>query len=111
MLRHQVFKGTAKRGKGTMGWFYGVELHFIINNQDGIISVKVMTDNVANRKPVSEIVDQFLGCLYEDKRLYFWSIRAGTYKQGSDTDNGCKKHKIQSDKTLEPPNDPETIYY
>ncbi|PCS23829.1 Mobile element protein [Candidatus Enterovibrio escicola] len=29
ILRHQVFKGTSKRGKGTMGWFYGFKLHLI----------------------------------------------------------------------------------
>ncbi|PCS22030.1 Mobile element protein [Candidatus Enterovibrio escicola] len=23
ILRYQIFKGTSKRGKGTMGWFYG----------------------------------------------------------------------------------------
>nr|WP_190320030.1 transposase [Candidatus Enterovibrio escacola] len=23
ILKHQVLKGTTKRGKGTMGWFYG----------------------------------------------------------------------------------------
>nr|WP_263364447.1 transposase [Candidatus Enterovibrio escacola] len=45
ILRHQVFKGTAKRGKGTMGWFYGFKLHLIINDQGGIISIKVTTSN------------------------------------------------------------------
>ncbi len=61
ILRHQVFKGTEKRGKGTMGWFYGLKLHLIINDQGGIISVKVMTANVDDRKPVSEIVDELWG--------------------------------------------------
>jgi hypothetical protein len=27
--RHQVFEGAAKRGKGSMGWFYGFKLHLI----------------------------------------------------------------------------------
>uniref|UniRef100_UPI0037437608 transposase n=1 Tax=Candidatus Enterovibrio escicola TaxID=1927127 RepID=UPI0037437608 len=54
ILRHQVFKGTVKRGKGTMGWFYGFKLYLIINDQGGIISVKVTTANVDDRKPVSE---------------------------------------------------------
>lgn len=30
--RHKVFKGTAARGKGTMGWFYGFKLHIITNH-------------------------------------------------------------------------------
>ncbi|PCS23882.1 Mobile element protein [Candidatus Enterovibrio escicola] len=45
ILRHHVFKCTDKRGKGTIGWLYGFKLHLIINDQGGIISVKVTTDN------------------------------------------------------------------
>nr|WP_097357298.1 transposase [Candidatus Enterovibrio escacola] len=30
ILRHQVFKGTKKRRKGTMWWFYGFISHLII---------------------------------------------------------------------------------
>ncbi|PCS21679.1 Mobile element protein [Candidatus Enterovibrio escicola] len=36
-----------------MGWFYGFKLHLIINNQSGIISVKMTTVNVNDKKPVS----------------------------------------------------------
>nr|WP_263364516.1 transposase [Candidatus Enterovibrio escacola] len=57
ILRHQVCKRTEKRGKGTIGWFYGFKLHLIINNKNGIILVKVTTANMANKKPISEIVD------------------------------------------------------
>uniref|UniRef100_UPI003743C554 transposase n=1 Tax=Candidatus Enterovibrio escicola TaxID=1927127 RepID=UPI003743C554 len=39
ILKHQLFKGTSKRGKRTMGWFYGFKLHFFINDQGGIILV------------------------------------------------------------------------
>ncbi|PCS23758.1 Mobile element protein [Candidatus Enterovibrio escicola] len=50
-----------------MGWFYGGKSHLIINDQGGIISVKGMTDPVADRKLVSEMTDEFWGCLYGDK--------------------------------------------
>ncbi|WP_423248242.1 transposase [Candidatus Enterovibrio escicola] len=33
MLRYQVFKGAAKREKGTLGWFYGLKLYLIINDR------------------------------------------------------------------------------
>nr|WP_150138198.1 transposase [Candidatus Enterovibrio escacola] len=33
IFRYQVSKGTAKRGKGTMGWFYGFKLYLIINDR------------------------------------------------------------------------------
>ncbi|PCS22926.1 Mobile element protein [Candidatus Enterovibrio escicola] len=46
---------------------FSPKLYLIINDQGGIISVKVTTINVDDRKPVSEIVDEFCGCLYGDK--------------------------------------------
>ncbi|PCS21389.1 Mobile element protein [Candidatus Enterovibrio escicola] len=58
ILRHQVFKCTSKRGKGTMWWLYRGKLHLMINDQGGIISVKEMTDPVADRKLVSEMTDE-----------------------------------------------------
>ncbi|PCS23630.1 Mobile element protein [Candidatus Enterovibrio escicola] len=67
ILRHQVFKGTAKREKGTMGWFYGFQLHLIINDQGGIISVKVTTANLDDRKLVSEMVDELWSVYTEIK--------------------------------------------
>nr|WP_263364513.1 transposase [Candidatus Enterovibrio escacola] len=70
ILRHQVFKGTAMRGKGTMRWFYGFKLYFIINDQGGIISVKVTTVNVDDRKPVSEMVGELWGVYTEIKVIF-----------------------------------------
>jgi hypothetical protein len=31
--RHQVFADKAKRGKGTIGWFYGFKLHLMMNDE------------------------------------------------------------------------------
>ncbi|WP_108649761.1 IS982 family transposase [Dongshaea marina] len=65
--RHQVFQGAAKRGKGTMGWFYGFKLHLIINDQGGVISVKLTPANVDDRTPLPEMCEQLWGSLYGDK--------------------------------------------
>ncbi|WP_158523582.1 transposase [Candidatus Enterovibrio escicola] len=35
-----MFKGTAKRRKGTIGWFYGFKLHLIVNDQDALSQSK-----------------------------------------------------------------------
>nr|WP_263363829.1 transposase [Candidatus Enterovibrio escacola] len=75
MLRHQVFKGTKKREKGMMGWFYGFKLHLIINDQGGIISVKVMTTNVDDRILWRKWLTIFGGIYTETKviSLVHWS--------------------------------------
>ncbi|PCS23088.1 Mobile element protein [Candidatus Enterovibrio escicola] len=67
ILRHQVFKGTEKRGKGTMRQFYYFNLHLIINNQSSIISVKVTTVNVDDKKPLSEMAEELWGVYTEIK--------------------------------------------
>nr|WP_150142464.1 transposase [Candidatus Enterovibrio escacola] len=75
MPRYQVFKGTAKREKGTMGWFYSFNLHLIVNDKSGIILVKVTTANVDDRKPVSEMADEIWGVYTKTKviSLDHWS--------------------------------------
>nr|WP_223866404.1 transposase [Candidatus Enterovibrio escacola] len=70
ILRHQVFKGTWKQGKGMMGWFYSFKLHLIINDSGGMISIKVTTVNVDDRKPVSEMVDELWG-VYPERKVIF----------------------------------------
>ncbi|PCS22347.1 Mobile element protein [Candidatus Enterovibrio escicola] len=74
-----------------MRGFYGFKLYLIINDQGRVISVKVTTANVANQKPVSEMANELLGCLYGDKYYISGPIGAGTCRQGSDTNNGCEK--------------------
>ena len=34
--RHQLFAGSAARGKTSMGWFYGFKLHLCVNDRDEI---------------------------------------------------------------------------
>ena len=65
--RHKVFKGEANRGKTSTGWFYGFKLHLIINDQGGIISVKVTPGNIDDRTPVPEMCGNLWGALYGDK--------------------------------------------
>ena len=65
--RHKVFAGVAQRGKGTMGWFYGFKLHLIMNDEGGLLAVKVTEGNVDDRKPVLDMVDNVTGSLYADK--------------------------------------------
>ena len=62
--RHQVFADVAERGRGTMGWFYGFKLHLIMNDEGGLLAVKVTEGNVDDRSPVLDMVDNVSGSLY-----------------------------------------------
>ncbi|MBX3630721.1 MAG: IS982 family transposase, partial [Nitrosomonas sp.] len=41
IARHRIFADSAKRGKTSMGWFYGFKLHTIINSKGELIRLKL----------------------------------------------------------------------
>jgi len=65
--RHKVFDGIAKRGKGTMGWFFGFKLHLLINHVGEIISLKITPGNTNDRTPIPDLCKNLTGKLYADK--------------------------------------------
>jgi hypothetical protein len=66
---HKVFKNLAKRGKTSVGWFYGFKVHFIINNFGEIIDFYITSGNVAdNNTNLLEILTRnIFGKLFGDK--------------------------------------------
>ena len=40
---HQVFDETAKRGKNSVGWFYGFKLHLIVNDCGELLAIQLTT--------------------------------------------------------------------
>ena len=65
--RHSVFKGKAKRGKTSMGWFFGFKLHAIINSKGELLRIKLTPGNVDDRKPVPDLCQGLFGMLFADK--------------------------------------------
>jgi hypothetical protein len=64
---HKVFDGMAKRGKSTMGWFFGFKLHIIINQMGELLAFKVTPGNVSDSKLVEPMSDGLFGKLFGDK--------------------------------------------
>lgn len=65
--RNKVFKGLAKRGKTTSGWFYGFKLHLIINERGEILSFHLTPGNVADVSVVETLSRGIFGKLFGDK--------------------------------------------
>ena len=66
---HKVFRHTAAKGKGSMGWFYGFKLHLVVRH-DGKLSDFILTaGNVAdnNQKLLRELIGGKQACFYGDK--------------------------------------------
>ena len=64
---HKVFEGVAERGKGSMGWFYGLKLHLVVNDRGEILACQVTAGNVDDRKPVPDLCKCLLGKLIADR--------------------------------------------
>ena len=65
--RHRVFDGLAARGKTSMGWFFGLKLHFVINHKGQIMALKITPGNTADSCVLDEIAKHLSGKLYADK--------------------------------------------
>lgn len=65
--RNKVFKGFARRGKTTTGWFYGFKLHLIINENGEILSFLVTPGNVADISVLNGLSKGIIGKLFGDK--------------------------------------------
>jgi hypothetical protein len=65
--RHKVFDGLAARGKSTMGWFYGLKLHFVINHKGEIMAFKITPGNTADSAVLDDITRNLTGKVFADK--------------------------------------------
>ena len=66
---NRVFKDVAARGKSSMGWFYGLKIHLVINNLGQIVSFLFTPANFSdnNKKVLRELLSGLKGFCYGDK--------------------------------------------
>jgi hypothetical protein len=65
--RNRVFAEYAKRGKTTMGWFFGFKLNLVINECGEFLGVTLTPGNVDDRIPVPSLFRRLVGKLFGDK--------------------------------------------
>jgi hypothetical protein len=80
---HKVFKSLAKRGKNSMGWFYGFKLHLVVNDRGELLAFRLTPGDVDDRRPVPDLTQGLTGKLIADRgyisqRLFdeLWEARA-----------------------------------
>lgn len=65
--RHKTFEEIAEYGRTSVGWFFGLKLHIVINNRGELIAFKITRGHVNDAK-ASESILQFLqGLAFGDK--------------------------------------------
>jgi hypothetical protein len=90
--QHRVFEGIAKKGKSSVGWFYGFKLHLVINDKGELIAFKLTVGNVDDRQPVPDLVQTLIGKLVGDKGYISQKLFEELLKQGLQLITRIKKN-------------------
>jgi hypothetical protein len=80
--QNRVFKGLAKKAKSTTGWFYGFNLHLVINDKGELMAFKLTAGNVDDRIPVPNLVKNLIGKLVGDKGYISQELFDNLLQQG-----------------------------
>jgi hypothetical protein len=65
--QHRVFAVDARRGKTSVGWFYGFKLHVVVNDRGELLAFCLTPGNTDDRRPVPRLVRRVFGRLFGDK--------------------------------------------
>jgi hypothetical protein len=80
--QHRVFAADAKRGKTSMGWFFGFKLHIAVNDQGELLACCLTPGNVDDRKPVASMVKHVRGKLFGDRGYISAPLTELLFEQG-----------------------------
>ena len=90
--RNKVFKGLAKRGRSTMGWFFGFKLHMVINNKGEVMAVKITAGNTDDRKPFDSMTAALEGRIVGDKGYISRHLFQELWKRGLHLITGIRRN-------------------
>jgi hypothetical protein len=79
---NRVFKGIAKLGKTTIGWFFGFKCHIVVSERGELLSVQFTPGNVDDRKPVPQLSKKLFGKLFGDKGYISQSLFEELFSRG-----------------------------
>lgn len=65
--RHKTFGNIAQYGRTSVGWFFGLKLHLVINDRGELIAFKMTRGNVHDAKASESLLQQLNGMAFGDK--------------------------------------------
>lgn len=92
ILPHRVFQNFSERGHTSMGWFYGLKLHLIINNKGQIMAIKITPGNTDDRKAFVKMAKNLIGKCYADKGYLSQALFETLMKKGLHLITGIRKN-------------------
>ena len=82
ITQHRVFATDARRGKTSMGWFYGFKLHLAVNDRGERLSCCLTPGNVDDRTPVPQMRKRLRGKLFGDRGYISAPLTQVLFEQG-----------------------------
>ena len=67
IAQHRVCAADARRGKTSVGWFYGFKLHLVVNDRGELLACCLTPGNVDDGRPVPRLVRRLFGKLFGDR--------------------------------------------
>ncbi len=80
--QHRVFAADAKRGKSSMGWFFGFKLHLAVNDRGDLLACCLTPGNVDDRAPVPYLVKRLRGKVFGDRGYISAPLTQVLFEQG-----------------------------
>ena len=80
--QHRVFAADARRGKTSMGWFFGFKLHLAVNDRGELLACCLTPGNVDDRTPVPQMVKKLRGKLFGDRGYISAPLTQLLFEQG-----------------------------
>jgi len=92
--RNKTFEEIAKRGKSTMGWFFGFKLHIAINEKGELCGAYVSKGNVDDRNEdvLDEVLKNVSGKLFADKGYISKKLFEDLYEKGTTLITSIRKN-------------------
>jgi len=79
---HRVFATDARRGKTSMGWFFGLKLHLAVNDRGELLACCLTPGNIDDRTPVPQLVKNLRGKLFGDRGYISAPLTQLLFEQG-----------------------------
>jgi hypothetical protein len=79
---HRVFAADARRGKTSMGWFFGFQVHLAVNDRGDLLACCLTPGNMDARTPVPHMVKRLRGKVFGDRGYISAPLTQLLFEQG-----------------------------
>lgn len=89
--QHKVFAGIARRGKTSVGWFFGFKLHLVVNDAGDLLNFALTSGEVDDRTPVPDLLHALFGKVFADRGYVSQALFDLLFAQGIELITKTKK--------------------